>query len=290
VLEKYYEIDGSQDILWGMSDPTDATAVSSTAKDAAPYSSKYYRLKRKEVGEEDIANFYPKLRFYHKLAQFRFFVKAAKASDNPSDHTILDKLKAMNMQVTDMYIGNAINRLELVVADQSGEYDGDLFWFGNYLATKALPIKAIGLDTDRFVDGEDEGDEVDNPLEITTDDKDEVLSGDPVGYIMLAPPSIPSFNATFNNHSSEEPASEEPATNKHIYQLYLKVKYDTAPGEDDPKPTTNVLALSLDPLVVGLETFDEGNIYNIIVNVQSPEQISATAVLQEWKPGGTYQY
>ena len=64
------------------------------------------------------------------------------------------------------------------------------------------------------------------------------------------------------------------------------MKYDTAPG----KPTTNVLALSLDPSVVNLEKFDEGKIYNIIVNVQSPEQISATAVLQEWKPGGTYQY
>ena len=283
VLEKYYEIDGSQDIIWGMADPAAVIDEGDELPaEAKPFCAKYYRWRKNHIpAEKTIANYYPELKFYHKLAQFRFFVKAAKASDNPSDHTILDKLTAMNMQVTDMYIGNAINRLELVVADQSGKYDGDLFWFGNYLATKALPIKAIGSDTDRFVDGEDEGDEVDNPLEITTDDKDEVLTGDPVGYIMLAPPSIPSFNATFSNNPSEEPA-----TNKHIYQLYLKVKYDTASGGTD----TNVLALSLDPLVVGLETFDEGNIYNIIVNVQSPEQISATAVLQEWKPGGTYQY
>ena len=197
------------------------------------------------------------------------------------------------MQVTDMYIGNAINRLELVVADQSGEYDGDLFWFGNYLATKELHIKTNGDDTNRFdqdspfVDDADDDDDdlnLDNPLNITVDDVD-VTTAEPVGYIMLAPPSLPSFNATFSNNPPEEPE-----TNKHIYQLYLKVKYDTAPGKPDPKPTTNVLALSLDPSVVNLEKFDEGKIYNIIVNVQSPEQISATAVLQEWQPGGTYQY
>lgn len=283
VLEKYYEIDGSQDIIWGMADPAAVIDEGDELPaDAKPFCAKYYRWRKNHIpAEKTIANYYPELKFYHKLAQFRFFVKAAKASDKPSDHTILDKLTAMNMQVTDMYIGNAINRLELVVADQSGEYDGDLFWFGNYLATKALRIKTNGKDTDRFPgtaipeDGDTDG----HPdwVDAITD------YSNPVGYILLAPPSIPSFNATFSNNPSEDPGA---ATANLVYQLYLKVKYDTAPG----KPTTNVLALSLDPSVVNLEKFDEGKIYNIIVNVQSPEQISATAVLQEWKPGGTYQY
>jgi len=345
VLEKYYEIDGSQDIIWGMAHPEEAQAVSPAVQDAFPYSSKYIRLKRNEVGEEHIAEHYPKMKLYHKLVQFRFFVKAADAATldviGPYNS---ETEKGMNMQVTDMYIGNAINRLELVVADQSGEYDGDLFWFGNDLATEELHIKTKGkVNTDRF-DQDGDGD-LDHPFIISSSEVDEVLTftaveaveyneglvgavsagedvpddyqekvgeepsgevltaveaakynatlagavkeGDEksVGYIMLAPPSLPSFNATFSNNPPEEPE-----TNKHIYQLYLKVKYDTAPGKPDPKPTTNVLALSLDPSVVDLEKFDEGKIYNIIVNVQSPEQISATAVLQEWQPGGTYQY
>ena len=270
VLEKYYEINGSQDIIWGMANPSDATPLSSAATDAKPYSSKYFRLRKKEIeeaGTGDIAADYPKLKFEHKLVQFRFFVKAANS-------TVLSDLTAKHLQVTDMYIGNAINRLELVVADQSAEYDGELFWFGNSVRLEEMRIKTNGADTDRF-------DQVSpNPLNITVDDVD-VTTAEPVGYIMLAPPSIPSFNATFSNNPSEDPGA---ATANLVYQLYLKVKYDTAPGKPDPKPTTNVLALSLDPSVVNLEKFDEGKIYNIIVNVQSPEQISATAVLQEWKP------
>ncbi|MGC8165463.1 hypothetical protein ACP3WT_28340, partial [Salmonella enterica] len=49
VLEKYYEIDGSQDIIWGIAHPESAVAVaSSSAKNAAPYSAKYIRMKKAE--------------------------------------------------------------------------------------------------------------------------------------------------------------------------------------------------------------------------------------------------
>ena len=194
------------------------------------------------------------------MAQFRFFVKAA-------DATVLTDLKNKNMQVTDMYIGNAINRLELVVADQSGEYDGDLFWFGNYLATKALRIKTNGKDTDRFPgtaipeDGDTDG----HPdwVDAITD------YSNPVGYILLAPPTVRGVNTPG-------------VANNHVYQLYLKVQYNSGTGTD-----TNVVALSLNPPSGG---FEAGKIYNIVANVQSPEQISATAVLLQWGPGSTIPY
>ena len=84
---------------------------------------------------------------------------------------------------------------------------------------------------------------------------------------MLAPPSI---------------------TNDNGFKYHLLVKLKTSDG------STNTVAIDLDPPVVPSDPekkdFEAGKIYNIIVNVQSPEQISATAVLQEWKPGGTYQY
>ena len=58
------------------------------------------------------------------------------------------------------------------------------------------------------------------------------------------------------------------------YSLVVKVQYTAGTGTD-----TNSVAVSLDPPAEG---FKEGKIYNIIVNVQSPENITAKAVLDEW--------
>jgi len=271
VLEKYYDIDGSQDIIWGIADPESAEPVaSSSAKNAAPYSAKYIRMKKAEP-EITEDKYIPKLKFKHKLVQFRFFVKAAKATDAEEDHTIRDNLIGLNAQVTDMYIGNAINRLMLVVADtvqnEEKNTDGTLYWFGNTLNTKKLGIKTNGLDTDRFPgtaipeDGDTDGylDWVDAITDYSN----------PVGYILLAPPTVRGVNTPG-------------VANNHVYQLYLKVQYNSGTGTD-----TNVVALSLNPPSGG---FEAGKIYNIVVNVQSPEQISATAVLLQWGPGSTIQY
>ena len=271
VLEKYYDIDGSQDIIWGIADPESAEPVaSSSAKNAAPYSAKYIRMKKAEP-EITEDKYIPKLKFEHKLVQFRFFVKAAKATDAEEDHTIRDNLIGLNAQVTDMYIGNAINRLMLVVADtvqnEEKNTDGTLYWFGNTLNTKKLGIKTNGLDTDRFPgtaipeDGDTDGylDWVDAITDYSN----------PVGYILLAPPTVRGVNTPG-------------VANNHVYQLYLKVQYNSGTGTD-----TNVVALSLNPPSGG---FEAGKIYNIVANVQSPEQISATAVLLQWGPGSTIPY
>ena len=271
VLEKYYDIDGSQDIIWGIADPESAEPVaSSSAKNAAPYSAKYIRMKKAEP-EITEDKYIPKLKFKHKLVQFRFFVKAAKATDAEEDHTIRENLIGLNAKVMDMYIGNAINRLMLVVADtvqnEEKNTDGTLYWFGNTLNTKKLGIKTNGLDTDRFPgtaipeDGDTDGylDWVDAITDYSN----------PVGYILLAPPTVRGVNTPG-------------VANNHVYQLYLKVQYNSGTGTD-----TNVVALSLNPPSGG---FEAGKIYNIVANVQSPEQISATAVLLQWGPGSTIPY
>jgi hypothetical protein len=257
VLEKYYEIDGSQDIIWGMADPSQAEDVNPSATDAAPYCAKYVRLKKGEDASED--DYLPKLTFEHKLVQFRFFVKSAKKTDDPEEHDILDNLIAMNMQVTDMFINNAIYRLALVVANknpETQEKNGQLSMMST-IKTKELGIKKAGYDFNRF---DPDGDGItDNPLDIKVDGV--VVENYPaedegsVGYIMLAPPTV----------SNDE---------NFKYSLIVKVQYNTTSGTD-----TNSVAVSLDPPSGG---FLAGKIYNIIVNVQSPVQISAKAVLDEW--------
>ena len=82
-----------------------------------------------------------------------------------------------------------------------------------------------------------------------------------VGYIMLAPPSI---------------------TNDNGFKYHLLVKLKTSDG------STNTVTIDLEPPVVPesdpeKKDFEAGKIYNIIVNVQSPEVISAKAVLQGWQ-------
>jgi hypothetical protein len=240
VLEKYYEIDGTQDIIWGMSDQENATPVAQSGAD--PYCAKYFRLARVAVGGGDISEYYPKFTFEHKLVQFRFFVKAA-------DATALTGLQALDAQVTDMYIANAIYQLSLVVANKSTpSKNGELSMLGDFKTT-TLRIKTNGADIDRFDQNGD--DTVDNPLNINVFTVD-VENDDPVGYIMLPRPEVSNDN-------------------DFRYKLVLKLEYTGG---------SNLVTINLEPPTNG---FEEGKIYNIIVNVQSPEEIFAKAVLQGWQ-------
>lgn len=251
-LQTNYVIDGSQDIIWGMANPEDAMYDDYAATDAKPYCAKYFRLKG-AVEEENIGSFLPKFVFKHKLIQFRFFVKAANA-------TVLTDLTGKHMQVTDMYINNAYYKLRLIVANKANpEYNGDLSKYDN--STKELKIKKYNSDLDRFAN-------LDNPLDITNDNVDVTTvdgDGNPtdpgfVGYIMLPDPTISKVDG-------------------FKYTLMVKVKFTTDYGTPEAAEHENTLSLELDPPTGG---FLEGKIYNILVNVQSPVEIHARALLNRW--------
>ena len=266
VLETYLTIDGSQDVIWGRAHPWNpGTPAEATGFD--PYCAKYFRKKRAEVGDENIKNYYPKFVFEHKLAQFRFFVKAASPE-------VLSNLTSLDMKVTDMYIANAIYSLSLVVAQKDSTKNGTLKMKSVTPSTKKLRIKT-NTDADRFdQEAPFEGEDVSYldhsmPIELAAVDVTAVDGdGNPlddgyVGYIMLPDPRI-------NNDSFK-------------YQLTLKVNYTVNAVEK-----TEIIAIDMDPpLIPGSDPeefgFEAGKIYNIIVNVQSPEKISAKAVLQGWQ-------
>ena len=180
VVEMNYEIDGSQDIIWGMANPDDN--IYNDAPDGAePFSASYFRWKKADIAEHggDITDYYPQFSFKHKLVQFRFFIKAANS-------TALGK----DIKVTAMSISNAIYKLKLVVADKRSEpknVNGDLrIDNSNGSVTKELKIKYVNptdktdfQNTDRFGD----------PYSVTVTDVN-VNTATPVGYIMLPSPSI----------------------------------------------------------------------------------------------------
>ena len=89
---------------------------------------------------------------------------------------------------------------------------------------------------------------LDSPLHIT-DDAIDVTTAEPVGYIMLAPPNVPSF--TDRN-------SETPTPNNTVYELVVKVKY-----EDGTTKNENII-FTLNPPEGG---FKEGKVYNIVISI-----------------------
>ena len=231
ISEKFYTFDGSQDIIWGIANPP--------VDDA--FSAKYFI----ENSSAEI----PQFSFKHKLAQFRFFVKAADGDAST--------LAGLSAQVTDMYIANAIYRLQLIVADKNNSgNNGELYWYGTTFdkALKNMSIKASNTNTNRFpgtaypVDGEDADSEPDWVEEITD-------FSNPVGYIMLA-------NPTVRQRFIQHPENPDPDPS-FKYQLVLKLSY-TKNAEDKEKTITM-------DMVPPTDGFLEGMIYNIVINIKSSD-------------------
>ena len=129
-----YEIDGSQDLIWGMSDQENRAGVA-----ADPYSANYFSLAR-EGG--DISAYYPEFKFKHQLVLFHFYVKAVDAAE-------LTSLQAAKAKVTKMSIANAIYKLKFCVASQADNFDDcQLTIDGN--VTKELGIKRKSTNDDLF--------------------------------------------------------------------------------------------------------------------------------------------
>ena len=306
-LQTNIVINGSQDVIWGRAYPW-KPSTPEEATDHDPYCAKYFRLKRAEVGEENIKNYYPRFVFEHKLVQFRFFVKAANA-------TALTTLKGLSAKVTDMYIANAFSNLRLIVANkQDTVYNGSLSLADS--STKMLRIKKDDSDDNRFDQNGDE--DVDNPLAIKVSNVDvtsypattftaetaaaynATLAGavsagsnapadfaTRVGYApadenALTTAEANAFNATLAGAVAADDENgfvgyimlPRPEVSKVVdfkYQLVVKLGYTGG---------SNMVAIDMDPPTGG---FEEGKIYNVIVSVQSPEQIFAKAVLNAWK-------
>ena len=178
-----YEIDGSQDLIWGMSDQVNQAGVA-----ADPYGAKYFRLARQGAGGGDISAYYPEFKFKHQLVQFNFFVKAA---DDAAYNILNDVVKA---KVTDMYIENAIYKLKFCVASQAGSFDDcKLTKDGNIEdVTKQLGIKRRLTNNNVFIEGYNQWVKpANNNVSLQT------VSNGYVGYIMLPSPKVYNDSYTY---------------------------------------------------------------------------------------------
>ena len=252
-VEKYYTIDGSQDIIWGRSYPWNPeTSEEATGHD--PYCAKYFRWREENLeAGKTIADYFPVIKFEHKLVLFNFSVKANDAA-----------VTAAGAKVTDMYISNAIYKLSLVVANKkdtlTNHQNGKLGYIkrdgGKLPQMTRLDIKETSSIYNNRFDGTDA-----KAMDVTALTEENAQE---VGYLMLPSPKV-----------------AEDILPDLKYRLVINFVYAGQPNvadiEMDPplKPKEN----PNDPDEYG---FEEGKKYSILVNIKSPLEISAKAVLQEW--------
>lgn len=250
VLEKYYEIDGSQDIIWAMASSNDQTF-----SDALPYCAKYFRKKKTEIEQsadptsDNIANYYPQFNFEHKLSQFVFNVKAASTDDAAV-------LYAKNLKIKRVYIEKVLYRLSLTVAQKSDPTkNGQLKMMGNNAQYKAFDIRLADSDKKRFDQNGD--DDLDNPLMISESATETTQKT--MGYLMVPPTDIMT------------------AANSADYKLIVEVEYDKDGGT-----TSEQLQYFLTPPSGG---FLAGYKYNVNLTFYAPSEIHALATLDAWQNG-----
>ena len=246
VLEKYYEIDGSQDIIWAMASSNDQTF-----SDALPYCAKYFRKKKTEIEQsadptsDNIANYYPQFNFEHKLSQFVFNVKAASTDDAAV-------LYAKNLKIKRVYIDKVLYRLSLTVAQKSDPTkNGQLKMMGSNAQYKAFDIRLADSDKKRFDQNGD--DDLDNPLMISESATETTQKT--MGYLMVPPSDIMTAD----------------------YKLIVEVEYDKDGGT-----TTEQLQYFLTPPSGG---FLAGYKYNVNLTFYAPSEIHALATLDAWTTG-----
>ena len=208
-----YEIDGSQDVIWGMTDQVNSASVA-----ADPYCANYFRLAREVAGGGDISGDYPKFKFKHQLVQFNFFFKAV----NDAAYTALYAAKA---KITDMCIVNAIYKLKFCVASQDANFD-DCQLTKDGDVTTQLGIKKRLTNDNVFGGGYNqwikEANDVVSP---------QTVSNGYVGYIMLPSPKV--YNDSFT------------------YQLKMTVNYKDGSIFKNKDITINLEPRTTDGFVAG---------------------------------------
>ena len=249
-----FEIDGTQDIIWGKASGDGKSIVDSSNKTVKAYSSKYLRL-MKEVDEDhngtpDNTEYevVPAFTFYHLLTQFVFSIKPhdTDASD------IFDK----GFKVTELSLKDVYKDLRLYVACKPEDTHtmGDL----SIISNNVIDIPASKIDDDGspfpiYVAGNE-----DNTL---LDDNEKE-----VGYVIV-PPSLLISSKTHN---------------QYLVNLKMQQKDEAGryPGDDgysgSDVPDTVV---QLTPPEGG---FSAGHKYNITIEIYNPTNIQATATLADW--------
>ena len=208
-----YEIDGSQDVIWGMTEQVNSASVA-----ADPYCANYFSLARVAEGGGDISGYYPEFKFKHQLVQFNFFFKAA-------DNAAFTALYAAKAKITDMWIDNAIYRLKFCVASQDLNFD-DCQLTKDGDVTTQLGIKKRLTNENVFTGGYNqwikEANNVVSPQSV---------SNGYVGYIMLPSPKV--YSDSF------------------IYQLKMTVNYKDGSIFKDKEITINMVPPTTDDFVAG---------------------------------------
>jgi len=241
-----FEIDGTQDIIWGTASGDGKSITDSHGKNVKAYCSKYIRLMKEVDGEDegdapDYTEFevVPAFTFNHLLTQFVFSIK-------PHDNDA-QKLFDNGFRLTGLTLKNVYKDLGLFVASKTSKYtSGELrVNSDNVIDIPARKTDDSAPDYPIYVAGQ----KIDESTPVN-------LSTKEVGYAMV-PTSAMISSKTHNQ-----------------YLVYLTF----AQNEGDVPSTV----VELTPPAGG---FLKGEKYNITIEIFSPTKIQAKATLDSWQDG-----
>lgn len=225
-----YYIDGTQDILWGRA----------TSDEKYAWSARYFRLNG-GVTDDNI----PNLQMEHMLTRLVFYVTPG-ADGSADDGTGSQYKEACKMTVTSLTIKEAINKLNLVVADNATERDLDA------RLTRFSPMSVADFNL--------KNSEGDAAAEVPVADCYAEAEG-----------SNPTYTITPQQWGESimlVPAQE--------YKVYMTMKMTDDSGTERTFETEIPLKLS------GDAPFERGKSYNVTITVYHPTEIEAKATISDW--------
>lgn len=182
-----YEIDGTQDIIWGKA----------TSDEQYAYCAKYFRIPENETKR-------PMLQLYHMLARLVFTVKPGAVVDGKEEVG-----EAANMEIVSIKIVDALTNLEMTVADLANPVS--LSGVSAHDLSQQL-LQPYTLDTDTLTLRDADGNEISqNPVAVGSDINVSTQVGE---SIMLYPASKYIVKIETRYKNGEEyiylPPTEEP--------------------------------------------------------------------------------
>ncbi len=264
-----YTINGTQDIIWGKAAPSGADATKG-------YNAKYMRDKQKTHGDGlNTIEELPALAMDHKLTQLRFWVKTSSGTYATSGYGEANGKKTF--QITDLKLTKVPTSWTLVVADRNNTANDegtltngatpadlkvkfmDVYAQGHASEYEANP--ATASDADKF----NGSTSVDIPYIASTDNttKPRLL-----GYLMIPTTEM------------METVTIPDRTDKTVPYMDFTISYGgIVGGSSSSAQTWNFTDQKIE---LPTDGFENGKVYNVILNIPTPEEIAMLATLEDW--------
>ena len=263
-----YTIDGTQDIIWGKASPEDSPTTG--------FNAKYMRDKQKLAdhdGKNKLADL-PKLAMKHKLTQVRFWVKTTSSTYESYGYGTTTGKKTF--RITDLKLTKVPTKWTLVIADRNNT--------GNDEGTLTSGTTPADLSV-KFMDvyGEGNANEGEADPSTATDGSAISASGIDIPHIAstdnTTKPKLLGYLMIPTTEMMED-VSIEGRSDASVPYMDFTISYGGSVGGSSS--TAQTWEFTDQKITLTSGGFEAGNVYNVILNIPTPEEIAMLATLEDW--------